>query len=108
MLKDEGAIDARDRAVYARAYSSRDAIRAGNAWYQAFSRDIVDDGTYAKLTVPVPVLGLGLGGPGYSRLKAALDAKGPGSKTVRMEGSGHFIAEEKPAPLLGYLGDFLR
>jgi len=40
MLKDEGAIDARDRAVYARAYSSRDAIRAGNAWYQAFSQDI--------------------------------------------------------------------
>jgi pimeloyl-ACP methyl ester carboxylesterase len=104
MLKDEGAIDARDRAVYARAYSSRDAIRAGNAWYQAFSQDIVDDGTYTKLTVPV----LGLGGPGYSRLKAALDAKAPGSKTIRMEGSGHFIAEEKPAALLGYLGDFLR
>jgi pimeloyl-ACP methyl ester carboxylesterase len=51
---------------------------------------------------------LGLGGSGYSRLKAALDAKAPGSKTFRIEGSGHFIAEEKPAALLGYLGDFLR
>jgi hypothetical protein len=46
MLKDEGAIDARDRAVYAAAYSSRDAIRAGNGWYQAFPQDIVDDGIY--------------------------------------------------------------
>jgi pimeloyl-ACP methyl ester carboxylesterase len=103
MLKDEGAIDARDRAVYAAAYSSRDAIRAGDAWYQAFPQDIVDDGTYAKLTMPV----LGLGGPGYPRLKSTLDAKAPGSRTFRIEGSGHFIAEEKPAALLAYLGDFL-
>ncbi len=103
MLKDEGAIDARDRAVYAAAYSSRDAIRAGDAWYQAFPQDIVDDGTYAKLTMPV----LGLGGPGYSRLKSTLDAKAPGSRTFRIEGSGHFIAEEKPVALLAYLGDFL-
>jgi pimeloyl-ACP methyl ester carboxylesterase len=67
-------------------------VRAGEA-ISRLRRRIVDDGTYAKLTVPV----LGLGGPGYSRLKAALDAKAPGSRTVRMEGSGHFIAEEKPA-----------
>jgi hypothetical protein len=24
------------------------AIRAGNAWYQAFPQDIVDDGTYPR------------------------------------------------------------
>ncbi len=30
----------RDRAVYAAAYSSRDAIRAGDAWYQSISRRI--------------------------------------------------------------------
>src|SRR6266436_2998269 len=103
MLKDEGAIDARDRAVYAAAYSSRDAIRAGNGWYQAFPQDIVDDGIYQTLTMPV----LGLGGPGYSRLKANLETKAPGSRTFRIQGSGHFIAEEKPAVLLSYLHDFL-
>ena len=103
MLKDEGAIDARDRAVYAAAYSSRDAIRAGNGWYQAFPQDIVDDGIYQPLTMPV----LGLGGPGYSRLKANLETKAPDSLTFRIQGSGHFIAEEKPAVLLSYLHDFL-
>jgi pimeloyl-ACP methyl ester carboxylesterase len=103
MLKDEGAIDARDRAVYAAAYSSRDAIRAGNGWYQAFPQDVVDGGTYPPLTMPV----LGLGGPGYPRLKANLEGKAPGSRTFRIEGSGHFIAEEKPAELLGYLHEFL-
>jgi pimeloyl-ACP methyl ester carboxylesterase len=50
---------------------------------------------------------LGLGGPGYSRLKANLETKAPGSPTFRIQGSGHFIAEEKPAVLLSYLHDFL-
>ncbi len=103
MLKDDGAIDAKARAVYAAAYSSRDAIRASDAWYQAFSRDIADYGAYTTLTMPV----LGVGGPSYPRLKAMLDLKAPGSKTVRIESSGHFIAEEKPADLLAYLSTFL-
>lgn len=104
MLKNEAAIDARDRAVYAAAYNSRDATRAGNAWYQAFSQDIADSETYKKLGMPV----LGLGGPGYPRLKSALEAQAENAKTFRVEGSGHFIAEEKPAQLLTYLNDFLR
>jgi pimeloyl-ACP methyl ester carboxylesterase len=103
MLKDETAIDARDRAVYAKAYSGRHAIRASNGWYQTFPQDIVDDSTYQKLAMPV----LGLGGTGYQRLKATLDAKAIESKTFKVEGSGHFIAEEKPAALLNYLKNFL-
>ncbi|MDR6660840.1 pimeloyl-ACP methyl ester carboxylesterase [Tardiphaga robiniae] len=104
MMKDEAAIDARDRAVYAAAYSSRDAIRASNGWYQAFAQDVADDAGYSKLTMPV----LGLGATAYSRLKATLDVKAPGSKTIKIEGSGHFIAEEKPDVLLDHLGDFLK
>lgn len=103
MAKDERQIDPHARAVYAAAYSSRAGTRAGNAWYQSFDEDIADDGTYGKLSMPV----LGLGGPGYVRLKATLDARAPGSHTIRVEGSGHFIAEERPAALLGYLHDFL-
>jgi pimeloyl-ACP methyl ester carboxylesterase len=104
LLKDESAIDVRDRAVYAAAYASRDAIRAGNAWYQAFPQDIVDDGTYGKLTMPV----LGLGGPGYEWLKATLEAKATDLRVIKMEDSGHFIAEEKPEDTLAYLAEFLR
>ncbi|WP_224362156.1 alpha/beta fold hydrolase [Hyalangium versicolor] len=104
LLKDESAIDARDRAVYAAAYSSRDAIRAGNAWYQAFPQDIVDDGTYSKLTMPV----LALGGPGYGWLKATLSGKATDLRAIKVEGSGHFIAEEKPEATVGYLTDFLK
>jgi pimeloyl-ACP methyl ester carboxylesterase len=103
MLKDESAIDAKDRAVYAQAYSSGDSIRASDAWYQAFGQDISDYGTYQTLSMPV----LGVGGPAYPRLKAMLDLKAPGSTTVHIAGSGHFIAEEKPLALLDCLNGFL-
>lgn len=103
MAKQETAIDATDRAVYAAAYASPDAIRASNGWYQAFVQDIADDNTYGKLSMPV----LGLGGPGYKRLQVALGERATNSQVFRVEGSGHFIAEEKPEALLGYLKDFL-
>lgn len=103
MAKNEDAIDGLDRAVYAATYSTRDGTRAGNAWYQAFAQDITDNNAYAKLTVPV----LGLAGPGYNRLKTALGTLAPGSQTFRVEGSGHFIAEEKPAEMLDFLHGFL-
>jgi len=104
LLQDENALDSRDRAVYAAAYNSRDALRAGYAWYQAFPQDIIDDGTYGKLTMPV----LGLGGPGYSWLKATLSTKATDLKVIKVEGSGHFIAEEKPDATITYLEDFLK
>lgn len=103
MAIDESKVEPLDRAVYAAAYNTRDGTRAGNGWYQSFDQDIADYATYAPLTMPV----LGLGGPGYARLKQTLDAKAPNSKTVKIDGCGHFIAEEKPQELLGYLRDFL-
>jgi pimeloyl-ACP methyl ester carboxylesterase len=104
LLKDDAAIDTRDRAVYAAAYASRDAIRAGNAWYQAFPQDIVDDGTYAKLEMPV----LGLGGPSYGPLKATLESKATDVRVIKVEGSGHCIQEEKPEVTIRHIEAFLR
>jgi len=103
LLKDESAIDARDRAVYYKAYASRDAIRAGNAWYQAFPQDILDHKTYGKLAMPV----LALGGPGYGWLKATLEPTVSDLKVIKIEGSGHFIAEEQPAATIAALEAFL-
>jgi pimeloyl-ACP methyl ester carboxylesterase len=104
LMRDESKIDAGDRAVYAAAYASRDATRTGNVWYQAFPQDIVDDGTYAKLTVPV----LALGGPGYVWLKTTLERKTTDLKAYKVPDSGHFIAEEQPDATLKYLVDFLK
>ncbi len=103
LLKDETAIDARDRAVYASAYNSKDAIRAGNAWYQAFTQDIIDDRGYAKLNMPV----LGIAGPGYNWLKATLDLKATNLRVVKLPNSGHFVHEEQPDETLELLLPFL-
>jgi pimeloyl-ACP methyl ester carboxylesterase len=103
LTADDSAIDVRDRAVYAQAYRAREAIRAGNAWYQAFPQDIVDDGTYARLEMPV----LALGGPGYTWLKSTLPAKTTDLRVVKIENSGHFIPEEQPDVAAKLISDFL-
>jgi pimeloyl-ACP methyl ester carboxylesterase len=92
LSKDSSSIGPRDRAIYAAAYSSRDAIRAGDAWYQTFSQDVLDSKTYKKLEMPV----LGLGGPGYGWLKVAVTPKVENFRLVKVENSGHFIQEEQP------------
>lgn len=103
LLKDDASIDARDRAVFTAAYSSPDALRAGDAWYQAFSQDIVDNERNEKLAMPV----LALGGPGYGWLASVMPAKALKARVERLD-SGHFIPEEVPEQLIAQLEAFLR
>jgi pimeloyl-ACP methyl ester carboxylesterase len=87
------AIDERSREIYARAYNTPDAIRASNGWYQAFHQDIADGKTYGKLTAPV----LGLASvSSYDQFVAALPNLANRFEVVRVDGSGHWLAEEQP------------
>lgn len=104
LLKDESAIDARDRAVYAAAYNREGGVRAGNAWYQAFTQDIIHEKGYAKLQMPV----LGIAGPGYTWVNATLKAKAIDARTYKLPKSGHYVAEEDPEGTLNYLLPFLK
>ncbi len=104
LLKDDASVDARDRDVFEAAYSSPDAIRAGDAWYQAFPQDIVDDDSYAKLAMPV----LALGGPGYGWLAGVMPAKATNVRVVRLADSGHFIPDEVPDELVTNVNTFLK
>lgn len=103
LLKDDASVDPLDRDVFAAAYNSPAAIRAGDGWYQAFPQDILDDEGYAPLQMPV----LALGGPGYAWLASVLPSKAKNLKVVRIEDSGHFIPDEVPEELLHHLGEFL-
>jgi pimeloyl-ACP methyl ester carboxylesterase len=104
LMQDETKLDQLDRAVYAAAYDSRDAIRAGDAWYQAFPQDILDNEKNAPITMPV----LAIGGPGYEWLKGTLATKSSNHRVVKIADSGHYIPEEQPEKLLQYLNDFLQ
>jgi pimeloyl-ACP methyl ester carboxylesterase len=104
LLYNEKALSELDREVYAAAYDSPGGIRAGNAWYQAFPQDIADYKTYSKVTMPV----LGIGGPGYNWLNYVLPNKATDVKVVKVEGSGHFVAEEKPKATADFIIDFLK
>jgi pimeloyl-ACP methyl ester carboxylesterase len=102
-LVNEDAVDARDRAVYEHAYNRADAIRAGNAWYQAFPQDVIDNRSYGQLSMPVLVMG----GPAYKWMTKVVGQKAANLSAVDIENSGHFIQEEQPEvvaqTMLGFL-----
>jgi len=103
-LVDESAMDARDRAVYERAYDSADAIRASNAWYQTVTQDVIDYRAYDKLEMPV----LAMGGPAFRWMKKVVPAKVANLTAVNVEHCGHFIQEEQPAFVTKTMLDFLQ
>ncbi|MFD7260970.1 alpha/beta fold hydrolase [Streptomyces sp. NPDC059874] len=102
---DPATIGAHSRAVYARAYDSPDAIRAGNACYRAFGQDIADLATYAP--VATPLLALGGAYSNYESLVEALPALGTDTRVVRVDDSGHYLPEEQPEAVVTELTKFL-
>jgi len=103
-LVDENAVDARDRAVYEHAYNGSDAIRASNAWYQAFTQDIADNKGYGPLNLPVLVLA----GPAYQWMKVVVGKKATNLTALAVPNSGHFVHEEQPEFVSKTVIDFLQ
>ncbi|RBQ14539.1 alpha/beta hydrolase [Spongiactinospora rosea] len=102
---DPGFIDERSREVYARAYSTADAIRAGNGWYQTFNRDIEDERGYGRVTAPMLVLGGDRSN--YANLRDTMPAKGTDVQVVKVADCGHYIPEERPQVVIDALTAFL-
>lgn len=101
---DPRSIPERDRAIYRAAYSTPDAIRAGNGWYQTLMQDVIDMRSYKPLPMPV----LGLGSTGYYWLQASVSPHVKDFKLVKVDGSGHFLAEEKPDVVVRELSAFFQ
>jgi pimeloyl-ACP methyl ester carboxylesterase len=100
-LFDPGKITAEDIAVYVAAYSAPGALRASFEWYRAFDTDAEHNraalAAHGKVEVPVSVVG------GAASVAGVLDpmadelAEDWDSQVI--EGTGHWISEEKPAEL---------
>jgi pimeloyl-ACP methyl ester carboxylesterase len=103
LMVNPAAISDRDRAIYAAAYDRPDAIRAGNAWYQAFYQDIEDQKAYGKVTAPM----LGLAASYNDTLEHTLPQKGTDVRLGKIENTGHFFPEEQPEALVKALMEFL-
>ncbi|MFI1018600.1 alpha/beta fold hydrolase [Streptomyces sp. NPDC020965] len=105
MAHDPDTLDEFSRQVYAHAYSTADAVRAGNGWYQAFNRDIADERTYEPVTVPL--LALGGDRSNYAYLRDLLPAKGTEVTVQEVADCGHYIPEEQPRVVIDALTAFL-
>ncbi|AWW41743.1 MULTISPECIES: alpha/beta fold hydrolase [Streptomyces] len=93
-----------DRAIYAAAYNTSDAIRAGNAWYQEWHQDMVDDKEYPETPITVPTLFLA--GKSAPLIFPMIEKKAADIRTVELAGAGHFLSDERPDDLLAVLEDF--
>jgi pimeloyl-ACP methyl ester carboxylesterase len=104
LLVNPSAIGERDRAIYAAAYSTAAAIRAGNSWYQTLTQDIEDQKSYGLIQVPM----LGIASLASPYLSMQLPAKGTDVRVVDVPTSGHFLPEEQPdavvAAITGLIG----
>lgn len=104
ILVNPDAVTDRDRAIFARAYDSADAVRAGNGWYQTFGQDIADDRGYAPVSAPL----LAIANPGqYGYLRDLLPRKAKNPEVVLLEGTGHYLVEEVPEAVLRLLAQRL-
>jgi pimeloyl-ACP methyl ester carboxylesterase len=104
MAGDPSAISHADREIYARAYDSVDAIRASNAWYQAWRQDIADAEQYGPITAPTLVLTTD---GSRQRLDARMAGRATDLRVIGVHGSRHFLAEEQPDHVVRALIDFL-
>ncbi|MEW1546606.1 alpha/beta fold hydrolase [Streptomyces tsukubensis] len=107
MTVDPTSIDDFSRQVYARAYDTPDAVRAGNGWYQTFNRDIEDAASYEPVTAPILALANTRDRGHLDYLRKVVTAQGTDVTVTPIAGSGHYLAEEQPRAVLDALRAFL-
>ncbi|MCD2175962.1 alpha/beta fold hydrolase [Rhizobium sp. C4] len=93
------AIRDADVAGYAAAYGSADQLSAGFGFYRSFPQDkLFNDGQRGNLPVPLLVAGADRSlGAGADVLAQALRDHGASDvRSVIIDGSGHWVAEERP------------
>jgi pimeloyl-ACP methyl ester carboxylesterase len=107
---DPSAIGGGDLDLYASAYATPGAMRAGFELYRAFDRDAEDNrdalGRNGKLTLPVLAVGgaTSTSGPLVGEMMREVAEN---VTVVRVPQTGHWIPEENPSAFTATLLDFL-
>jgi pimeloyl-ACP methyl ester carboxylesterase len=101
------AISDDDIAIYVKAYSTPDALRAGFDYYRAIETNVAQNAQRMKTKLTMPLL-LVAGEKGVGR--AMVDGLiGIGEKMTSqvLSGVGHYVPDEAPQPLVDCLRRFL-
>ncbi|WP_424889386.1 alpha/beta fold hydrolase [Streptomyces sp. XH2] len=102
-LVNPEAITDRDRDIYAKAYSSAEAIRASKGWFQSYQQDIADFESYDKISVPM--LGLAYG-TFFEYMSQVFPQQGTDVRMAEIEGSRNYLVEEQPEAVTRALLEF--
>ncbi len=106
-LMDRTSVTELDRAVFARAYDTADAIRGGNGWYQAFGQDIADLAAYEKINAPMLGLVSNLGdGIFAGMMQRTLPTQGADVKIIVVQDGGHYFVDEAPHVVIDEFNQF--
>jgi len=105
MLVNKDSISEFDRRVYAKAYETKEAIRASNAWYQTFPEDIQDI-KHMKVN-EAQTLALGSADT-IPMLERSLRNYIENLQIKEIKSSGHFILEQQPSEVAKLILEFLK
>jgi pimeloyl-ACP methyl ester carboxylesterase len=101
------SISEADRVAYAAAYARPGRMRAGWAYFASFPRTAQDFQELARTRLRIPVLSIGGEKANGAALAEQARLIGSDVATVVLEGSGHWIMEERPKETMDALLAFL-
>jgi pimeloyl-ACP methyl ester carboxylesterase len=102
-----GAISEEDLEVYTAAYSGKERLSNGFAYYRAYNANAEQNLSYAN-RLHIPLLAIGGGhSQGENIGKAMQKISNSEVRTVVIPDAGHHIAEEQPEAFVSQLMDFL-
>jgi pimeloyl-ACP methyl ester carboxylesterase len=101
------SVPKKDREFYAKAYAQPGRMKAGMEVFRAFPKDAEDFAGFAKARLQMPLLVLSgekAGGPFLIEQGKMVASNVEG---VLVKGSGHWLMEEAPDPVMAKLVEFL-
>lgn len=104
LLTNANRITDFDKSVYSQCYNSPESIRSSSAWYQAFTQDIQDIKTYAK--IDVPTIGIACNNS-YDMLGSFLTKYCTDMRMEKITDSGHFLLSEQPQHVANCIEAFI-
>lgn len=106
-IYDQGAVTEEDLHVYAAALARPGATRGMLEWYRALPQDTADNRRSAATPLTMPVLAVGGDRRWGNKMVGMLQELATDVTGGAIQDCGHWVAEEKPEPLLALLEPFL-